>query len=74
MWVLVQMKSSTKVRLEHVDVPNESRRCPPDVPPGEGLPEKIIVIGPVYRDLPAGYRVTFLQEPVRVLERDTATQ
>ena len=74
MRVLVQMKSSAKVRFEHVDVQNESRVCPPDVPPIQGMPEKIIVIGPAYRDLPSGYRVAFLQEPVRVLEREVATQ
>lgn len=74
MRVLVQMKSSTKVRFEHVDIQNESRVCPPDVPPIQGLPEKIIVIGPAYRDLPPGYTVTFRQEPVSVLERDVATK
>ena len=62
MRVLVQMKSTAKVRFEHVDVQNESRICPPDAPPAQGLPEKIIVIGPVDRDLPPGYRVTFLQD------------
>jgi hypothetical protein len=73
MRVLVQMKSSVKVRFEHVDVQNESRICPPDALPAQGLPEKIIVIGPVDRDLPPGYHVTFLQEPVRVLEKDAPT-
>ena len=68
--LFVRSESKTHTQFEHLDVKNESRDCPPEVPSKYILPDKIVVIGSYTPEsLPPGYKPAFVSEPIRVFER-----
>ena len=68
--LLVRNRLGTAVQFEHINVPNESRDCQPEIASDHLLPETLVVIGAFPPEhVPSGYKTVFASDSICVLRR-----
>jgi hypothetical protein len=79
--VLLRRRLGSGAQVEHFDVQNQSRNCQPEIAQGGTSPDKIIVTGSprdlaprpsLPGDIPPGYRLAFVSDPIRIFDRVTS--